>query len=74
MTAHEGPNTTVSDFAQSRLDAAAEEDRQRDMATRTVTSHAIDAADCRTLLAMLGLSPTHRTPAGGPQPRLRQPD
>lgn len=53
---------TTGDFTQARLAAAEAEGVQRNKAARTVTSHAIDDADCGELLTMLGLSPVPSTP------------
>lgn len=44
-----------SEFAEARAAEKAETARQCAIATRTVASHAEDAADCESLLAMLGL-------------------
>ena len=49
--------TEQSEFAESRAAEKAEGIRRSVMATRTVASHSVDAADCRSLLAMLGLEP-----------------
>jgi len=59
---------TTGDFAQIRLDTAAAESVQRDRASKTVTSHAIDDTDCDTLLAMLGLNPKQTAATVGPPP------
>lgn len=64
------PPATADDFAQMRLDAVAAENIQRCRATRTVTGHALDAADCDTLLAMLGLDPVRQRPANPPRSHL----
>jgi len=42
-------------FARARAVAVIEENIQRDRAAHTVAGHALDADDCRQLLAMLGL-------------------
>ncbi|MEV6137902.1 hypothetical protein AB0L63_17910 [Nocardia sp. NPDC051990] len=44
-----------SEFAESRAAEKAENARQCAIAARTVASHAENAADCESLLAMLGL-------------------
>ncbi|MBB5918545.1 hypothetical protein BJY24_007457 [Nocardia transvalensis] len=44
-----------SEFAESRAAERAEGARRRALAARAVASHASDAADCESLLAMLGL-------------------
>lgn len=69
MTSRRSP-ATADDFAQMRIDAAAAENIQRSRATLTVTSHALDAADCDTLLAMLGLDPVRQRPVHPPRSHL----
>ncbi|MEV4233853.1 MULTISPECIES: hypothetical protein [unclassified Nocardia] len=44
-----------SEFAEARAAEKAETARQCAIAARTVASHSQDAADCESLLAMLGL-------------------
>ncbi|MFX0579517.1 hypothetical protein [Nocardia nepalensis] len=44
-----------SEFAEARAAEKAENARQSAIAARTVASHAENAADCESLLAMLGL-------------------
>jgi len=53
-------------FARARAVAEIEEGIQRDRAMHTVASHALDAEDCRQLLAMLGLDASTVFPAETP--------
>ncbi|OZM70332.1 hypothetical protein CFN78_25765 [Amycolatopsis antarctica] len=65
------------EFERARAQAKSFENIQRDKASRTVAGHSIDAEDCSSLLAMLGLHDAVRqygepaqvvTPAAEPAP------
>ncbi|QIS10316.1 hypothetical protein [Nocardia arthritidis] len=53
------------EFAEARAAERAESARQSAIAARTVASHAHNAADCMSLLAMLGLDAMAGKLAGG---------
>ncbi|MGI5218346.1 hypothetical protein [Nocardia sp. CA-290969] len=53
--AHELPEVELAEFAEIRSAERAEVARRSAVAARIVAGHSTDAADCRNLLAMLGL-------------------
>lgn len=52
---HDLPEADLAEFAEIRSAERAEAARRSAVAARIVAGHATDAADCRNLLAMLGL-------------------
>lgn len=52
---HDIPEAELVEFAEIRSAERAEVARRSAVAARIVAGHATDAADCRNLLAMLGL-------------------
>ncbi|WP_280400296.1 hypothetical protein [Nocardia carnea] len=52
---HELPEVELAEFAEIRSAERAEVARRSAVAARIVAGHSTDAADCRNLLAMLGL-------------------
>ncbi|WP_280418747.1 hypothetical protein [Nocardia carnea] len=52
---HELPEAELAEFAEIRSAERAEVARRSAVAARIVAGHSTDAADCRNLLAMLGL-------------------
>ncbi|MBF6348016.1 MULTISPECIES: hypothetical protein [Nocardia] len=52
---HELPEAELAEFAEIRSAERAEVARRSAIAARIVAGHSTDAADCRNLLAMLGL-------------------
>lgn len=52
---HDLPEAELAEFAEIRSAERAEAARRSAVAARIVAGHATDAADCRHLLAMLGL-------------------
>ncbi|MET8795062.1 hypothetical protein ABZV91_01160 [Nocardia sp. NPDC004568] len=52
---HALPEADLAEFAEIRSAERAEAARRSAVAARIVAGHATDAADCRNLLAMLGL-------------------
>jgi hypothetical protein len=52
-------NTTAQDIAEEDLAPLADETARQ--AQRVVAAYAEDAEECRMLLAMLGIAPTHRS-------------
>ncbi|MEU1981495.1 hypothetical protein [Nocardia sp. NPDC019395] len=52
---HDLPDAELAEFAEIRSAERAEVARRSAVAARIVAGHATDAADCRNLLAMLGL-------------------
>ncbi|WP_227980625.1 hypothetical protein [Nocardia spumae] len=62
------PITAVADhgeFAEVRAAEKAETERRNALAARTVASHSTDAADCVSLLTMLGLDAANGKSAAG---------
>ncbi|MGW5381764.1 hypothetical protein [Nocardia sp. NPDC003963] len=52
---HDIPESDLAEFAEIRSAERAEAARRSAVAARIVAGHSTDAADCRNLLAMLGL-------------------